>query len=978
MEDKDSLLSLFEDETTINNHPKKVNSNKIEKPSSAKDAVVRKQLSKAANNSTTKNTNANKAIDTQKSIPVQGKVNHLSSEKHIQKQKVADKTVKDRNSKEKDEDENYHQNEVKMSLAEKTVKAIKENKEIDEAIGKAYRDIKHRNKGVENTRQTKQKKRKNHEKYGYSQDIIPIRAINNGIIQTTSGSYVKILEILPVNFKDKTPSEQGDIARTFASAFHNGPVRVKIKCITDKSNPERIINNIKEQCEREKWQRGISDKVVECAQDIINKAKKISETSALSRRYFLIYKYEGNSTDISEIVNDIETTKTMIKATFQNAGNFVIDYGYERASYEAGEILYYFFNRKTCRKESFQQRIDRIVSDAEFYNESSKKKKKKQILDVDLIAGKGIYFFRDYVYMDGMYKTYMALKSKGHPAYAIPGWLSPISSLADGTEIDIDIERMPHDITYSALEQYTRVRVAGNENRKNSQKQREIYNQASNSRYITNRMEADEDLYNVAITFTIAAESIRDLRKLKASVIKLFNRQRRYVEDCYENTADFFNATLPLLEMPQAMFRRNKRNYLTSSLSTLYMFTTEENCDPTGSIMGIDENSSLVAINPFNTALYPNANISIFGMTGSGKTFSTQILARAKRVIGQRVFCILPVKAYEYQHGTSAVDGAYIINAPGAKQRINICAIIPEINIDKDVLREESFTTSSLLSNKIAFLITWLELNMETKMTIEEMDLLEVELTKLYNDFGITDDNSSIYDKSGRLKPMPILSDIYDRIKESYELNNVTRALKKYVVGQCQSMNGPTNVDLTNKYIIFDTDKSSMNSRLLAPYMYAAMHIVYSLVKQSRLYQDTLIIDEGWDVLDNEKAAEQVKEMVKVIRGYGGSIIFATQEINDCLRTPAGKSIISGTAIKIVMYMEPDACKDLARVIDLSPSDVKEITKFGRGRAMIITKQGKTIVDIIPSEKEKEDFTTDSNELKEIELRKKLRSKYSN
>lgn len=858
----------------------------------------------------------------------------------------------------------------KMSLAEKTIKTLKENEKIDEAVGKAYREIKHKSKRPEKESQKSKKKPKRHEKRGYSQDIVPVKAINNGIIQTTTGQYVKILEILPVNFKDKTVSEQGDIARTFASVFHNGPVRVKIKCITDKSNPERIINNIKEQCEREKWQRGISDKLVACAQDIIIKAKNISETSALTRRYFLIYRYEGSSTDVLEIVNDIETTKTMIKATFASAGNIVMDYGYDKASYEAGEILYYFFNRKTCRKESFQQRIDRILSDAEFYNESSGKKKKKDVLDADLVAGKGIYFFRDYAYMDGMYKTYLALKSKGHPNYALPGWLSPISSLADGTEIDVDIERLPHDITYSALEQYTRVKTSGNENRRNSQKQREIYNQAANNRYITSRMEADEDIYNVVITFTIAAETIRDLRKLKSSVIKLFNRQRRYVEDCYENVGDFYNATLPLLEMPSAMFKRNRRNYLSSSLSTLYMFTTEECCDPTGSIVGIDENSSLVAINPFNTDLYPNANISIYGMTGSGKTFSTQILARAKRIIGQRVFCILPIKAYEYQHGTNAVDGTYIVNAPGSKQRINICAIIPEMNIDKDVLREESFTASSLLSTKISFLVTWLELNMETQMTIEEMDLLEGQLARLYSDFGITDDNSSIYDRNGKLKPMPILSDIYERIREIPELRNVTRALKKYVVGQCQSMNGPTNVDLTNKYIVFDTDKSSMNSRLIVPYMYAAMHIIYCLIKQSRLYQDTLIIDEGWEMLDNPRAAAQIKEMVKVIRGYGGSIIFATQEINDCLRTDAGKSIISGTAIKIIMYMEPDACRDLAKVIGLSESDVKQITKFRRGQAMIITKHGKTIVDIIPSEKEKEDFTTDSNELQAIERKR--------
>ena len=206
---------------------------------------------------------------------------------------------------------------------------------------------------------------------------------------------------------------------------------------------------------------------------------------------------------------------------------------------------------------------------------------------------------------------------------------------------------------------------------------------------IINALEADEDLFNVMIILTISAASVRELKALKTVVVKQLSRNRRYVEEAYANTRDFFLATTPLMEIPRAIFGRNKRNYLTSSLESLYLFTSYEMFDPTGFILGENarnSNSSLVAVNPFNTAVYPNANMAIFGMSGAGKTMSTQIIARAMRVAGQREFFILPMKAHEYLAGCKAIDGSYIQLAPGSKDRINICEIRPESNIDREIV----------------------------------------------------------------------------------------------------------------------------------------------------------------------------------------------------------------------------------------------------------------------------------------------------
>ena len=424
------------------------------------------------------------------------------------------------------------------------------------------------------------------------------------------------------------------------------------------------------------------------------------------------------------------------------------------------------------------------------------------------------------------------------------------------------------------------------------------------------------------------------------------------------------------MEMPQKLFLRNKRNYLTSSFESLYLFTSQEYFDPHGSLFGEKEdNHSLVTLDIFNTQLFPNANMSFFGMTGSGKTYTAYILARAMRLSGKRVFMILPLKPYEALRGCEAIDGNYIKIGPGFKSRINVCAILPEQNIDKNILIDSRNVQKPLLTKQINFLITWIKLNMrDYTLTQDESDLLHDELINLYRDFGITEDNNSIYDENGELKIMPIISDLYDRFADFPELRRVNKALKKYVSGTCSNMNGQTNVDLTNKFICFDVDEDNIPEELMPSFLYIVMKCVYDLVKQNRLYLDVIFFDEIWKLMMHDAAGMQIKDMVKIIRGYGGSIIPITQDINDYINDPNGKAILSGSAIKFIMHLEPTEARLVGTQLGLNDEDVEKITKLQRGQGMLLTSQIKTIVNVVPSGKEDYEFTTDPIKIRQYAI----------
>lgn len=55
------------------------------------------------------------------------------------------------------------------------------------------------------------------EKLSFTQDFIPIKNLEHGIIETTDGRYIKILEIEPINFMLRSEEEQYEIICSFAS-----------------------------------------------------------------------------------------------------------------------------------------------------------------------------------------------------------------------------------------------------------------------------------------------------------------------------------------------------------------------------------------------------------------------------------------------------------------------------------------------------------------------------------------------------------------------------------------------------------------------------------------------------------------------------------------------------------------------------------------------------------------------------------------
>lgn len=343
------------------------------------------------------------------------------------------------------------------------------------------------------------------------------------------------------------------------------------------------------------------------------------------------------------------------------------------------------------------------------------------------------------------------------------------------------------------------------------------------------------------------------------------------------------------------------------------------------------------------------------------------------RMRGIQSYIIAPIKGHEFRRACNSIGGQYIKIAPGSKHCINIMEIRHTTAPAMDLIDETDYNeTDSLLARKIQQLMIFFSL-LIPDMTNEEEQMLDEALIKTYSDFGITHDNDTLYTMKAEppaMKKMPVLGDLYQNLIKNPMTKRLSVIVSRFVTGSAQSFNQQTNVDLTNKYIVLDL--SELKGKLLPVGMMIALDYVWDNIKADRTKRKAIFIDEIWQLVgasSNKMAAEFCLTIFKTIRGFGGAAVSATQDLSDFFSLEDGKygrAIINNSKNKIILNLEPDEARYVQEVLKLTKTEMRSITRFERGEALVYSNNNKVPVVIKASKKEQEMITTDRAELEAI------------
>lgn len=794
---------------------------------------------------------------------------------------------------------------------------------------------------------------------GSSQDYIPIRNIQDGMIITRDGRYIGVIEILPINFYQKSIGKKKSILNSFGEIFRNQHTKWGLKIMNDPGDSIELIANIRKNCPNQD-----DPKIKKSLEDYIQFLNQLGKAGSVAQRFFYLWEYSGldgrKSRDPEEIAQTMWENKQALISSLQNCDNICLVH--EDENVFLTDFLYTFFNRKTHISESIYDRYTRLSNDFNTFHQLTGIE--KELKYSDLIAPKGMNLTnRHYITMDGQYYGFIGLSSESWPVYDIPlGWLNRFNY---GAMVDIDVigKRIPQQASIIALEQYNRL-TADNARmlyrKGKANKADKKANKFQNVNDVLQHMNCGDDLYDVSIVITVRADSPKNLSAtIRMIEYDLKHKCKIDPDSCYLCCEDYLRLTMPFLYITPA-FTRIKHNVVSSKLSCFYPFTSSTISHPNGLVLGLTENNAVLSIDNFNTDFYENAHMMILGTTGAGKTFVEQIIGKRSFLNGRRCFFIIPKKGYEYERGCHLSNGSYVQLMPGSNDCINILEIRPEGMLDLTKIKDDTIVShESLLAKKISSIIVWLQLLLgKEELDSKQYNRLNQILYELYFKFGITDDNNSIYVNQSEktLKKMPILSDLYELIKEDSSLESIKEALIPFINGSCRNMNGQTNVDLNNQYIAFDCNEDIIGEKLLPAFLYIAFDFVYSVVKAMPYIQDVIFLDELWKMLLTEDCAKQVHNMIKLVRGYNGGVIVATQELKDLLgrMREFGESILNNSAVTLFLKMKPKDLELVRTNYNLSTDECNMISKFKRGEGLLISNGDKIKVRLKPSRLEKQ------------------------
>ena len=571
---------------------------------------------------------------------------------------------------------------------------------------------------------------------------------------------------------------------------------------------------------------------------------------------------------------------------------------------------------------------------------------------VDLLAPSSVdNGSRDYIVADGIYHTYLYVAGYGYRTKTEGAWLSPLVEAGDNIGISFSFKRMPRDKILSRISQKTmlnrsRMREVGD----TRQDYEELDSAISAGFYLKEGMNRDgQDFYYMTTLIEVTADNAEDLEMRTNDVITLCASMNMIVKRADYKHEQCFLSMLPTLSLDADIERKARRNVLTDSLAAAFPFSSFEIYDPGGIFLGLNKyNSSVAILDIFDSDKYSNANGCVLGMSGAGKTFLMQLMALRLRLQGTQVFILAPIKGHEFADACRAIGGKYIRIAPSSKDCINIMEI-RKASISTDCEIKGDDRGDSVLAEKLQKLMIFFSL-IKPDITQDELNLLDSAVIRTYKAFGIDFDNKSLFAAKGKFKKMPTLTDLYNELTSQPETKSLALMLEKFAVGSLSGFGGGTNVDLDNKYIVLDI--SEMTEHLKPLGMFMALDYVWDKAKESRIRKKVIFLDELWTLIgagSNRMAADYVLEIFKVIRGYGGAAIAATQDIGDFFSLDDGKygkGVINNSRMKFILQLEEDEAFAVQKYMSLSDEETMQIIRNRRGEALLCANRNKVCIEV--------------------------------
>jgi conjugal transfer ATP-binding protein TraC len=547
--------------------------------------------------------------------------------------------------------------------------------------------------------------------------------------------------------------------------------------------------------------------------------------------------------------------------------------------------------------------------------------------------------------------TYMRLEEKlaktyfifSYPRYISTGWFSPVINL----DVPMDIALFLHPIDTGLIMKQLRKKVTEvqaeimEREEKGLVRDPELETAYQDLETLRDRLQtAQERMFRLGVYLTVYANSEEELRNIELTLRGLLESKLVYIKPALYQQKEGFISTSPYgLDQLEAHTQMN-----TGPISSIFPFTSFDLSSNEGILYGINRhNNSLVLFDRFTLE---NANSTIFGTAGSGKSYAVKLEVLRSLMTGADVIIIDPEN--EYKRLAEAVGGSFFDISLTSPNHLN--------PFDLPTPREDEKLSDVLRSN-IINLVGLLRI-MLGGLTPEEDAIVDQALSETYAAKDITPDS----DFTG--KEPPLMSDFEAVLASMEGAESLARRVQKFTRGSfAEFFNKPSNVDMKNNLVVFGIRDMEDELRPIATFI--ILRYIWNTVRSS-LKKRLLVVDEAWWLMNTEDGASFLYGIVKRARKYWLGVTTITQDVGDFLRSSYGIPIITNSALRLLMKQSAATIDVVKKAFNLSEEETYLLVEGAVGEGIFFAGPKHAAIKIVASPSEHQFITTTPEEVAEI------------
>lgn len=594
------------------------------------------------------------------------------------------------------------------------------------------------------------------------------------------------------------------------------------------------------------------------------------------------------------------------------------------------ETVYQFLNPKRSKVIDAPKVVasSEMDQEAELLNEMdwmANQSPREQVAFGDLILD------QEQFTLDSHYHRLITLKTL--PEMTFAGQLSQFLRLPFHYDLILSFDVPPQDQEMAKLEQKRRIAhsLAATSGGKVSDLESESKLSATEE-LLRELLSTGQRIYQAQMSIILKAESTTEGNKiLNRRVREVLSRFRSLQgAEGLQETVGAWKITknnLPAAPMSLERGKKMKTNNLADFLPVYG--PREGDVDPV--VIFRNRLNGLVSFNPFDPKL-TNYNALVTGSSGAGKSFLNNCILLQELARDLRVF-IIDIGG-SYKKLTEGLGGKYLEMNLTDKYKLN----------PFDIPNPELGPSNQKIKSLLAIIESMVSEDEKSKLPKLDRALLEKEIIELYQ-------------KKKRTGEIPTLSDLAVSLQKNSEesLRMISKMLYLWTGERPYGklLDGQGSIGAKASICTFDLKGLSSYPDLQSVMILILTDFILTQVEEDKSTKKRIILDEAWELLKSQSAANFMEYCARTLRKSGAGITFITQGVEEIVRSPIGPAIMNNTATKFIMLQRGDSeiLKDALKLntqeLDLIYSLEQKKGTFSEG--FMIEGDHRQVVRIFPS-----------------------------